>query len=151
MQNHFTDTVFYQIELTAKYCKLLGQQVFEKYKAGVTPEEFSTLDTLICNPNLCQRDLAKLILKDRANTGKLLDGLERKGLVERNLAIRNNRPVKFAKLTNEGKRRTKEITDSIRPHMEVVREKVVSRDLDKVKSLLKELRSILNESLEIQI
>lgn len=150
--NHFTDSIFYEIELTAKYCKMLGNQLFEKLNIhDLTIEEFGILDTLQCNPDICQRDLAKIILRDRANTGKLLDGLERKGLVERNLAIRNNRPVKFAKLTNEGKRKTKEITDSIRPHMEVVREKVVSRDLDKVKSLLKELRTILNESLEIQI
>ena len=62
MKNHFTNTIFYQIELTAKYCKLLGQQVFEKYDAGITVEEFSVLDTLSCNPQLCQRDLAKLLV-----------------------------------------------------------------------------------------
>ena len=121
LQNHFTGTIFYQIELTAKYCKLLGQQVFEKYKTGVTVEEFSVLDTLLFNPELCQRDLAKLILKDRANTGKLLDSLERKGLIKRKLSIKNNRPVKIAEITPEGIKKTEEVTEKIKPHMEQVR------------------------------
>lgn len=151
MQNHFTDTVFYQIELTAKYCKLLGQQVFEKYGADITPEEFSTLDTLICNPNVCQRDLAKLILKDRANTGKILDNLEKKGYIKRKLSIKNNRPVKIAEITEAGVKKTEEVTAKIRPHLTLVREKIDNSNLSKVSDLLKELREVLNETLEIQI
>ena len=81
MQTHFTDTIFYQIELTAKYCKLLGSQVFEKYNAGISCEEYTVLDVLANSPKMCQRDLAKIILKDRANTGKLLDGLEKQGYI----------------------------------------------------------------------
>ena len=150
--NHFTDSIFYEIELTAKYCKMLGNQLFEKFNIHeLSIEEFGILDTLLCNPAICQRDLAKIILRDRANTGKLLDSLEKKGLVNRKLAIKNNRPVKIAELTEDSIKKTKDITNTIRPHMELVREKVVNRDLDKVKTLLKELRDILSESLEIQI
>ena len=61
---HFTDTIFYQVELTARYTKMLGVQLFGKLGIGLTIEEFSTLDTLSVNEDLCQRDLAKLILKD---------------------------------------------------------------------------------------
>ena len=151
MQNHFTGTIFYQIELTAKYCKLLGQQVFEKYKTGVTVEEFSVLDTLLFNPELCQRDLAKLILKDRANTGKLLDSLERKGLIKRKLSIKNNRPVKIAEITPEGIKKAEEVTEKIKPHMEQVRKKIDNSDLAKISDLLEELRKLLDETLEIKI
>ncbi len=151
MQNHFTDTVFYHIELTAKYCKLLGQQVFEKLEAGITPDEFSTLDTLICNPNICQRDLAKLILKDRANTGKILDSLEKKGFITRKLSIKNNRPVKIAEITEAGILKAEEITAKTKPHFTLVTEKINKSGLTKLKDSLKELREILNETLEIQI
>ena len=113
MQNHFTETIFYQIELTAKYTKMLGQQVFEKFNVDLTIEEFSVLDVLVCSDRLCQRDLAKLILKDRANTGKLLDSLEKKGLIERKLSIKNNRPVKFVKITPKGIEERKKITEKI--------------------------------------
>ena len=151
LQNHFTGTIFYQIELTAKYCKLLGQQVFENYKTGVTVEEFSVLDTLLFNPELCQRDLAKLILKDRANTGKLLDSLERKGLIKRKLSIKNNRPVKIAEITPEGIKKAEEVTEKIKPHMEQVRKKIDNSDLAKISDLLEELRKLLDETLEIKI
>ncbi len=151
LKNHFTDSIFYEIELTAKYCKMLGSQVFEKLKVDIPVEEFGILDTLICNPDICQRDLAKIILRDRANTGKLLESLERKGLVYRELAIKNNRPVKIARLTEYGLKKTKEITNLIRPHMEEVREKVTIKDLDKVIVLLKQFREVLGETLEIQI
>ena len=151
MQNHFTDTIFYQIELTAKYCKLLGQQVFEKLSVGISPEEFSVLDTLSCNPYLCQRDLAKLILKDRANTGKILDSLEKRGYIKRKLAIKNNRPVKIAEITDLGKDRVEEVSEKLRPHMQVVMDKINNSDLARVSDLLRELREFLNDTLEIQI
>lgn len=151
MQTHFTDSIFYQIELTAKYCKLLGQQVFEKYNAGLSVEEFSALDTLFCNPEICQRDLAKLILKDRANTGKLIDSLEKKGFVQRHLSIKNNRPVKIAKITEEGINKLKDVHEKLKPNMDYVNEKIKNSDVAKVSDLLKELRELLSESIENKI
>ena len=151
MQNDFPETIFYQIELTAKYTKMLGQQVFEKFNVDLTIEEFSVLDVLVCSDRLCQRDLAKLILKDRANTGKLLDSLEKKGLIERKLSIKNNRPVKFVKITPKGIEERKKITEKIHPHFESVREQINNSDLAKIGDLLKKLRNILDETLEIQI
>lgn len=151
MKKHFTDTIFYQIELTAKYCKLMGQQVFEKYNVGLTVEEYSVLDTLICKPEICQRDLAKLILKDRANTGKILDSLEKRGYVKRKLAIKNNRPVKIAEITDLGRDKVEEVSEKLRPHMEIVMERINNSDLARVSDLMKELRNFLGETLEIQI
>ncbi len=151
MQEHYTDTIFYQIELTAKYCKMLGQQVFDQYNAGISCEEFSVLDVLMYNPKLCQRDLAKLILKDRANTGKLLDSLDKKGLVKRKLSIKNNRPVKIVEITENGIKKAEEATEKIRPHFLLVKEKINNSDIARVGDLLKELRNILEETLEVRI
>ena len=75
---HFTDTIFYQIELTARYSKMLGTQLFGNLGIDLSVSEFSALDMIWANDSLCQRDLAKLLLIDRANTGKLLDSLEQK-------------------------------------------------------------------------
>jgi len=150
-QEHFTDTIFYQIELTAKYCKLLGQQVFEQYQAEISVEEFAVLDTILCNGELCQRDVAKLILKDRANTGKLLDTLENKGLIKRILSMKNNRPVKLIELTDAGRKKIDYAINKIRPHYTEVKKKIANSDLAKVKDLMKDLRTMLSETLNIQI
>ena len=151
MQEHFTETIFYQIELTAKYSKMLGTQTFEKYNAGISVEEYSILDVLSVQQELCQRDLAKIILKDRANTGKLLDGLEKKGFIERKLSIKNNRPVKIAKITEAGIHKKDDILAKIKPHYQAIREKIQNSDLSKISDLLKEFREALVESLEITI
>ena len=151
MKEHFTDTIFYQIELTARYCKLLGAQVFEQLNVGFSVEEYSILDTLLAHRELCQRDLAKLILKDRANTGKLLDGLEKKGLLTRKLSIKNNRPVKIIEITEEGRKQAEEASQKIRPQYVAVKEQIAHSDIAKVGDLLQQLRQILNDSLKIQI
>lgn len=151
MQNHFTDTIFYQVELTAKYFKLLGQQIFEKYNTGITIEELSALDTIYCNPKICQRDIAKLILKDRANTGKLLDILEKKGFITRHLSIKNNRPVKIAEITPEGIAKLNDVHEKLRPNKEYIDEKIKNSNIAKLSDLLKELRDILSESIENKI
>ena len=151
MKEHFRNTIFYQIELTAKYCKLLGAQVFEKYNVSCSVEEYTILDTLLMQQGLCQRDLAKLILKDRANTGKLLDGLEKKGLITRKLSMKNNRPVKLIEITEEGINVAEDAAKRIRPHYMAIKEKIDNSDIARVGVLLSDLRKILGDVLEIQI
>ena len=151
MREHFRNTIFYQIELTAKYCKMLGAQVFEQFNIGISVEEYTILDTLLCENELCQRDLAKLILKDRANTGKLLDGLEQKGLISRKLSVKNNRPVKLIEITELGIKQAEGAAAKIRPHYLAIKEQIANSDIAIVGELLTELRQTLNESLKIQI
>ena len=151
MREHFRNTIFYQIELTARYCKLLGAQVFEKFNVGITVEEYTILDTLLAENELCQRDLAKLILKDRANTGKLLDGLEKKGFITRKLSVKNNRPVKLIEITEAGIKQAEDAANKIRPHYIEIKEQIANSDIAKLGESLTELRNVLNNTLEIQI
>ncbi len=151
VREHFTDTIFYQIELTAKYCKLLGQQVFERFNLGISLEEYSVLDVLTVNDAMCQRDIAKLILKDRANTGKLLDTLALKGYITRELTVKNNRPVKLVRITDAGIKKLNEVSEKAHPDYSLVKDKINKRNLSKVGDLLKELREVLKETIEIQI
>lgn len=148
---HFTDTIFYQVELTARYTKMLGMQLFGKLGVGLTIDEFSALDTISAHNELCQRDLAKLILKDRANTGKLLDSLEEKGLITRVLSVKNNRPVKIVTITNLGTETYNEVYNKLAPHHKIVEEKIANTNLAKVGVLLRELREILEETIDIDI
>lgn len=151
MREHFRNTIFYQVELTARYCKLLGAQVFERFNVGLTIEEYTILDTLLAEKELCQRDLAKLILKDRANTGKLLDGLEKKGFITRKLSIKKNRLVKLIEITKEGVIQAEEAANKIRPHYAAIKEQIANSDIAKLGESLTKLRDVLSNTLEIQI
>ena len=96
---HYIDSVFYQFEQTARYCKYLSVQIFQGLNMGITADEFIVLDTIDANGCICQRELAQLILKDRAGTGRLLNTLEEKGYIERFADTKNNRLVRKMKLT----------------------------------------------------
>lgn len=148
---NYTDTVFYQIELTAKYARLKGQQLFEKCGSKLTTDEFMALNIVIENKKMCQRDIAKIILKDRANTGKLLDNLEKKGLIKRELSVRNNRLVKFVIATEEGEKLSQEIMLKISPFAQNMKNKIYEKDLIKIKELLAQLRELMDEGLETHI
>ena len=148
---NFTENKFYQAELKETYTKKARTQLFGKLGIGLTPEEFAALDTISAHEELCQRDIAKLILKDRANTGKLLDSLENKGFIQRELTSKNNRPVKIVKITKLGKKVYTETYSKLEPHHKIVKERIANTDLEKVGELLRDLREILEDTIEIDI
>lgn len=55
------------------------------------------------------------------------------------------------KLPKPGKEKVTDVLERIRPHYEFVKERINNSDVAKVGDLLKELRKILDETLEIQI
>lgn len=111
---HYIDSIFYQFEQTAKYCRYMSVQLFQKLDLGITFDEFITLDTIDANECICQRELAKLILKDRASTGRLLCSLEEKGYVERFVDTKNNRLVRKMKISSKGREILLEITEKLK-------------------------------------
>ncbi len=103
----------------------------------VTPDEFYALDVIMLNDNICQRELAKLILKDRPNTGRILDSLEEKGYIERFADTKNNRLVRRMRITEEGRRVTEETSSKLRDYISKL-PKIFS---DEDKDLLKKINS----------
>ena len=99
---HYTDSIHYELEQTSRLMKKLTNQLFEKLGIDLTIDEYSALDTVSVNAGICQRDLAKLILKDRANTGRILNTLEQKGFITRFIDTKNNRLVKNMVISAEG-------------------------------------------------
>lgn len=57
--------------------------LFQEHGFNITPEQFLVMDALWNNGVMSQQQLAHLILKDKNSVVKLIDGLEKKGLVVR--------------------------------------------------------------------
>ena len=91
---HYTDSLIYSMEQTVVYFKIKGAQLVSALDIGVTIDQFAALDAIYCNNDICQRDLSKLLLKDRSNTGRILNILEENGFVERVADTKNNRLVR---------------------------------------------------------
>lgn len=148
---HYTESMFYQFEQTAKYCRYLGAQVFQKLNMPVTPDEFSALDVIMLNEGICQRELAKIILKDRPNTGRILDLLEKKGYVERFVDTKNNRLVKRIKLTDIGKAVTEDTSNKLRDYISNLSKVFSDEDKEKLKDLIIRFRKSLEQEVEMKI
>ena len=148
---HYTESIFYQFEQTAKYCRYLGVQVFQKLNMSVTPDEFSALDVIMLNEGICQRELAKIILKDRPNTGRILDSLEKKGYVERFVDTKNNRLVRRVKLTDIGKTVTEDTSNKLRDYISNLPKVFSDEDKEKLKDLIIRFRESLEQEVEMKI
>lgn len=148
---HFTDSIHYELEQTSRLMKMLGKQLFEKLDICITMDEYAALDTISINAGICQRDLAKLIIKDRANTGRILESLEQKGFITRFIDTKNNRLVKKMGITEKGYEELNSINNKIKRYFEGVTRKVPKENFDKMQSALKAFRLELEEMVEMNI
>lgn len=150
-EKHYIDSIYYQFELTAKYCKHLGNQLFQKLNSPITLDEFAVLDTVITNGEMCQRDLAKLILKDRPTTGRILNNLEEKGYITRIADTKNNRLIRKIVLTDDGKNILSGITVKIKDYLDKISAALPSEKIEQMKEEMSAFREILKKEVEINI
>ena len=148
---HYTDSIYYELEQTSRLMKKLTNQFFEKLHIGLSIDEYAALDTVSINAGICQRDLAKLILKDRANTGRILDSLEQKGFITRFIDTKNNRLVKKMGITEKGLKELDTINKKVKQYLEGVTKDILDEDIAKVQETLKSFRLELEKLVEINI
>lgn len=148
---HYTDSIHYELEQTSRLMKKLTNQFFEKLHIGLSIDEYAALDTVSINAGICQRDLAKLILKDRANTGRILDSLEQKGFITRFIDTKNNRLVKKMGITEKGLKELDTINKKVKQYLEGVTKDILDEDIAKVQETLKSFRLELEKLVEINI
>lgn len=148
---HYTESIYYDIEQAARYIKVLGAQLFERITDEFTCAEFVALDTISINNGICQRDLAKLILKDRANTGRLLDSLESKGYINRLNDTKNNRLIRRIEITEKGKESLINVTKRLEPLYFAVIKDISKDEIDELRTKLKEFCKILSKVVEMEI
>lgn len=148
---HYIESIYYQLEQTARYCRYLGSQIFQKLDMSVSMDEFVTMDTISLNDGMCQRELAKLILKDRANTGRILNSLEEKGYIERFVDTKNNRLVRKMRLTPEGREITTKVSKVLREYIEKLPKVLSENDKFEIMESLKRFREGLEQEVEMKI
>ncbi|MBR2524898.1 MarR family transcriptional regulator [bacterium] len=147
----FSKTVFYKIDQLSIYIQTLGKNFFEIRNLDLTPDEFGALNLIINNPNICQRDLAKLMLRDRVRTGRILTSLESKGYIERINGTKNNRLVRTLKITTSGKKLYDEQFNIMSQVFERILDKFSEEKMKELTDNLNELERALSEIVEFNI
>lgn len=148
---HYTDSIHYELEQTSRLMNMLTNQLFKKLELSITFDEYIALDTVSINEGICQRDLAKLILKDRANTGRILNELEQKGFITRFIDTKNNRLVKKMGITETGLQELNSINNKIKTYLSGVTKRIPPEDVDKVRDILRAFRLELDKIVETNI
>lgn len=148
---HYTDSIHYELEQTSRLMNMLTNQLFKKLELSITFDEYIALDTVSINVGICQRDLAKLILKDRANTGRILNELEQKGFITRFIDTKNNRLVKKMGITETGLQELNSINNKIKTYLSGVTKRIPPEDVDKVRDILRAFRLELDKIVETNI
>ncbi len=148
---HYTDSIHYELEQAARLMRILTSQLFKKLDISLSMDEYAALDTVSINAGICQRDLAKLIIKDRANTGRILNSLEEKGFITRFIDTKNNRLVKKMGITEEGYKELDAINKKIKRYFDGVTKKISPAEVDRVQETLRAFRLDLEKVVEMNI
>ena len=148
---HYTDSIHFELEQTARLMRMLTVQLFIKLEIQLSIDEYAALDTIFCHDGICQRDLAKLILKDRANTGRILNSLEEKGLITRYIDTKNNRLVKKMNITEQGTKELKIITAKFNEYLSGMTQKFRAKEVDAVRDTLRKFRMDLEQLVYVNI
>lgn len=148
---HFYDSIFHEILKTAIYARVKGTQYFNKLDLGITFEQYIALDAIYAKGEICQRDLSKLILKDRSNTGRLLTALEKGEFIERKVETKNNRLIKKLYITEKGKNLLEIQGEKIRENTRYIFDGMKQEDFDTLRRLLKQIRECISEDTCMQI
>ena len=147
----FSKSVFYKINQLSIYIETLAENFFEIRNVDLTHDEFAALNFILRNPGICQRDLAKLILRNRVRTGRILTSLEEKGYVKRINDTKNNRLVRRLKLTKSGEKVYCEQFKIMNQVMQKLLEKFSKEQMEDLISSLKNLEIAISEIVELNI
>lgn len=106
------NVIYYLIEQTDRKAKAHSAQAFQQAGIDITVEQWVLLKLIEQNPEISQNELAEKAIKDAASITRMLDILQKKGLVQRMAAPDDRRKYLLA-LTTEG-------TALIDAHMDLV-------------------------------
>lgn len=147
----FSKSVFYKIQQLAIYCDKMADNFFEIRNVDLTHDEFAALNFVLNNPDICQRDLAKLLLRDRVRAGRIITSLEDKGYIKRTNATRNNRLIRKLQITNSGKKIYNEQFNIMQQIMKVLTKKFSEKQMNELLASLSELENALSNIVEFNI
>ena len=148
-KSQYNESLFFKIEQISKY---IQEDYIAKYNKKITHDEFRVLDIINYNPDICQRDLAKLALRDCVKIGRILDSLEKKEFIERFNDTKGKRLVKKMKLTENGLNFYKEMINKIEPETQKFLAQVFTEiELKAVNEYLNKLNKALASTVKVEV
>lgn len=100
-QNFLNKKVLFTLMTTGLLSKIATLQMYAKNKFSITPEQYLILSILVETGELYQRQICEITYKDRPNMTRLINILEKDGLVKRIQDV-NGRKINKIRVTEKG-------------------------------------------------
>lgn len=147
----YEDSLFYQIHVSAKIFHMLFDQFFKELKIGLSANEHLALKIISETKDCCQRDLARILLKDRSNTGKLVNFLKEKGYIEIKLSTKNNRPAKILTITKKGAEIIDKMSKITEPIVKNIQSEISPEVIEETKKSLQHFIKVVEKAVKTNI
>ena len=143
--------VGYNINKTARYLKFAAINVLKGLKKPVlTLEQYEVLYVLMQNEGICQRELGRIMLKDRPNMTRLIKFLEKEGLILREKDTNSNLKYKIF-LSKQGYDMVKDIIPLKDKMSKKLLKGINKKDLDLLLDVLEKIRINIEDDFTIQV
>ena len=147
-QTHkLADTLICNIEQVARLGRHSASKFFDKNSnLSVSFNDFLILEALFDNPDIHQRNLAKILVRSVANLSRELDRLEKRGLVERTVDVKDRRTVKTLKLSEAGQQVYQKACESCVKQVENIENVFTQKEYETFMNYLFKLKNRLIET-----
>ncbi|CAD5250515.1 MULTISPECIES: MarR family winged helix-turn-helix transcriptional regulator [unclassified Imperialibacter] len=135
MKDDLSQVVLFMLDQTNKLAKQYSQKELDKRGAGITVDQWVLLKVIEADPGLSQRDLAEKSIKDPASITRMLDLLEKKGLIQRE-AIEGNRRQYMITVSKEGQKFINKHMAMVQSHRAKSLEGFSKKEVNKLKDML---------------
>jgi DNA-binding MarR family transcriptional regulator len=121
---------------TALAMRSILQRALKEQGFDITPEQYGILSLLREEEGLSQKEIGKILFKDKPNISRMLDALERKRLILRQPTDRRRYAIS---LTDEGKKLAAEILPCRLQLAEKALNGLLAREIETLESLLNKI------------
>ena len=136
------------INLVHNRIKQYLSTIFQEHGFNITPEQFLVMDALWNNGVISQQELARIILKDKNSIVKLVDGLEKKGLVVR-VADKVDRRKNLIELTDYAWEIKDKVIDAAMLAINQIIEDIPENKIQVFINVLSKMASNMNEETDL--
>lgn len=133
-----------------KMTRAIATQRFKNEKFIITPEQFTVLTAILDHDGLYQRQISALTLKDRPNITRIVNILEKMGLVTRTSDV-NKRKIFKINITEKGREAYEQAMPTALELWQESVEGVSDEELQNCLKVLNKIKANLEEKLNLQI
>ena len=136
------------INLVHNRIKQYLSTIFQESGFNITPEQFLVMDALWNNGVISQQELAHIILKDKNSIVKLVDGLEKKGLVMR-VADKVDRRKNLIELTDYAQSIKEKVIDAAMTAIDQIIKDIPDEEMQVFIKVLSKMASNMDEKTDL--